>query len=162
MHAPWTIVIVLHAVIATSTLVLGTFNAIRTVRGDTIHRAVGRIWAYMMLFVSISGLFIIKTHEPIDIFLGGLALWTIFSICAGIYNARRGDINAHKAFMLGSYFGLLGAFIGVIVVPTRLVPSWFLYQPILMTIITICIVAVSGLLVSLLIKTNGRPLVKSK
>jgi uncharacterized membrane protein len=162
MLKSWTLIISLHAVIATATIALGTFNAVRMVRGDAVHKAVGRIWASMMLFVSVTGLFIIQTHEPIDIFLGGLAIWTIFSICAGIYHAKRGNIDAHKAYMLGSYFGLLGAFVGVIVVPSRRVPSWFLAHPTQMTLIAVSIIAVSGFVVSLLIQTNGRPLVQSK
>jgi uncharacterized membrane protein len=155
MLKSWTLIISLHAVIATATIALGTFNAVRMVRGDAVHKAVGRIWASMMLFVSVTGLFIIQTHEPIDIFLGGLAIWTI-------YHAKRGNIDAHKAYMLGSYFGLLGAFVGVIVVPSRRVPSWFLAHPTQMTLIAVSIIAVSGFVVSLLIQTNGRPLVQSK
>jgi uncharacterized membrane protein len=84
MLKAWTVVIALHAIIATATITLGTFQVLRMIRGDRLHKAVGRTWASLMLFVSISGLFIIRTHQPIDIFLGGLAVWTIIT-----YQRRR-------------------------------------------------------------------------
>jgi uncharacterized membrane protein len=159
MLKPWTIIITLHAIVATAAIVLGTFNAVRTVRGDPLHRAIGRTWAVLMLFISITGLLIGNFSDGIDIFLHGLAIWTIFSISAGIYFARKGNIAVHKGFMLGTYFGLLGAFIGVITVPTRRVPSYFHAYPLVMTLITITIVAGSGFVVgSFAIQTKKIPL----
>ncbi|MDB5175602.1 MAG: hypothetical protein JWM81_460 [Candidatus Saccharibacteria bacterium] len=148
MLKPWTLVITLHAIVAVTAIVLGTFNAVRMVRGDRLHKAVGRTWAGLMLFISITGLFIGDYKSGIGIFLHGLAIWTIISISLGIYFARRGNIKSHKGFMLGSYFGLLGALIGVISVPTRRVPSYFHAYPLAMTVITIAVIAGSGFVIA--------------
>ncbi|MDB5185181.1 MAG: putative integral rane protein [Candidatus Saccharibacteria bacterium] len=102
-----------------------------------------------MLLISVSGLFIGDYRSGLGIFLHGLAIWTIISICLGIYFARHRNIQAHKGFMLGSYFGLLGALIGVISVPTRRVPAYFHAYPLLMTLIAIGIFAASGFVVTL-------------
>ena len=150
MLKPWTIIIAVHAIVATVTIALGTFQVFRMVRGDRLHKAVGRTWASLMLVVSVTGLFIGNYHDALDLFLHGLAIWTIISICVGVYFARKGNIYRHKGFMLGSYFGLLGAFIGVIAVPTRRIPSYFEAYPLVMTLIAIGIIAVSGFLVAFL------------
>ena len=152
MLKPWTLVIASHAIIATAAIVLGTFNAVRMVRGDRIHKTVGRTWAGLMLFVSIGSFFIGGFGDALSIFLHGLAAWTIFSICAGIYFARKGNINTHKGFMLGSYFGLLGAFVGVVTVSSRRVPSYFHAYPLAMTLIAVAIVAAAGFFVAVVIQ----------
>ncbi|TAH32222.1 DUF2306 domain-containing protein [Candidatus Saccharibacteria bacterium] len=161
MLKPWTFVIASHAIVATAAIVLGTFNVFRMVRGDRIHKAVGRTWAGLMLFVSIGSFFVGSFGDALSIFLHGLAAWTIFSICAGIYFARCGNINAHKGFMLGTYFGLLGASIGVIAVPTRRVPSYFEAHPVAMTLVAIAIVAAAGFFIALVIRNPHTDHVKS-
>jgi uncharacterized membrane protein len=161
MLKPWTIVIATHAIIATAAIVLGTFNVIRIVRGDRIHKAVGRTWAGLMLLVSIGSFFIGSYAGGLDLFLHALAAWTTFSILAGIYYARHGNINVHKGYMLGSYFGLLGATIGVISVPARRVPSYFNAYPFQMTMILISVIAASVIIIAL-IRWNAfrKPLIK--
>ena len=147
MLKPWTLIIAAHAIVATVAIVLGTFQVFRMVRGDRLHKAVGRTWGALMLFISITGLFIGGYHDGLGIFLHGLAIWTIISICCGVYFARKGDIRKHRGFMIGTYCGLLGAFIGVISVSTRRVPSYFHAYPLMMTLITIAIIAASGFVI---------------
>lgn len=55
--------------------------------------------------------------------LHGLSAFTIGTVTVGLIAAIKRNIKSHKAFMRGSYFGLLGAFIGVIVVPSRRIPE---------------------------------------
>lgn len=143
MLKPWTIVIAAHAIVATLAIVLGAFNLIRRVKGDPLHKAIGRTWSGLMLFVSVSAFFIGGFSDLIDIILHLLAAWTIISIISGIVFAKRGNINAHRGFMAGSYFGLIGALIGVVVVPTRRIPEWFGAYPLEMTLLAVSILALA-------------------
>ena len=152
MLKPWTIVIAAHAITAVLAIALGAFNLIRTVKGDPLHKAVGRAWSGLMLFVSASAFFIGGFTDLIDILLHLLAAWTIISILTGIILAKRGDIKGHRAFMTGSYIGLIGALIGVIVVPTRRIPEWFGAYPVHMTLLATLILATAWLFVFTLTK----------
>jgi uncharacterized membrane protein len=150
MLQPWTPVIAIHAIVATAALVLGGFNLLRRKRGDRLHRAVGRTWVIFMLFVSAGSFFIGGLHgyvEPLGIFLHALAAWTIVSLSLGVLFARRGNVRRHRGFMIGTYCGLVAATIGVVVVPSRRVPSYFHAYPGLFAAITAGIIAVSVLVI---------------
>ena len=150
MLQPWTLIIAAHAITASASVVLGAFNIIRPTKGDRLHKAVGRTWAGLMLFVAAGSFFIGGGSgyvQPLGIFLHALAAWTIISITLGIRYARKRNIQAHRGFMIGTYCGLLGAMVGVIVVPTRRVPSYFRAYPLAMTIIALGIVALSVLII---------------
>jgi len=152
---PWTIVITVHAVAAGLAITLGTVNAFRRTRGDLTHRIVGRTWSALMLVVSIGSFWIGGYISGLSLFLHGLAAWTVISICAGVLAARHGAIGVHRRFMLGAYLGLLGAFIGVISVPSRRVPSWFAAHPLTMSALAIVIIAI-GLATARAIRRTAR------
>jgi len=144
---PWTVLIATHAVAASLALVLGPVQILRPVKGDKIHVTIGRAWAGLMLDVAAGSFFFGGYGGAINIFLRALAVWTLFSVSMGIWRARRGDIRHHRGFMIGTYFGLIGASIGVVAVHTRRVPSWFAAYPLMMSLITVAIVAVAGFFV---------------
>lgn len=147
MLEPWTVPIASHAVAASLALVLGPYQILRPVRGDKIHVFIGRTWAGLMVYVALGSFLFGGYGGPIDIFLRLLAIWTLFSVTMAIYRARRADIRHHRRFMIGTYLGLVGAFIGVVAVHTRRVPSWFAAYPLMMSIIAVAIVAAAGFFV---------------
>ena len=144
MLEPWTLLIASHAVAASLALVVGPFQILRRVRGDKIHVFIGRTWAGLMLYVALGSFLFGGYGGPINIFLRLLACWTVFSVTTAIVLARRGDIRHHRGFMIGTYGGLVGAFVGVVAVHTRRVPSWLAAYPLMMSIIAVAIVAVAG------------------
>ena len=144
MTETWTLLIASHAIAASLALVIGPYQILRKVKGDKIHIFVGRTWAVLMLWVAAGSFFFGGYGGAIDIFLRALACWTLFSVTFGIWRARKGDIKNHRGFMVGTYFGLVAAFIGVIAVRTRLVPTWFVDYPLMMSLITVGIIAVAG------------------
>jgi hypothetical protein len=77
-----------------------------------------------------------------------LAIWTFISVPLGIWTARRGNIKRHRGFMVGNYIGLVGAFVGVVAVRTRLVPSWFVAYPMTMSLIALALCVVCGFVVA--------------
>lgn len=64
-------------------------------------------------------------HSPEDSpgWLHALSVLTFLAVTAGLIAAVKRNIPSHKAFMRGSYFGVLGAFIGVVAVPERGIPQ---------------------------------------
>ncbi|HET9257109.1 MAG TPA: DUF2306 domain-containing protein [Pseudonocardiaceae bacterium] len=156
MLQSWTLLIASHAAVATLAVVLGAFNVVRQVRGDVVHRIVGRLWVTLMLVVSLGSFWIGNYTDGLHLFLHALAAWTILSVTVGTCAARQGAIGVHRFFMLGTYLGLLGALAGVVSVPTRRIPSWFAVYPIPMTAITVGVIAAGVLTLGVIHRTASR------
>ena len=43
--------------------------------------------------------------------------------------AVRGDIQSHRGNMIGSWLGLVGAFVGAVAVPVRHIPTFVVTEP---------------------------------
>lgn len=148
MLPAWTWLIALHAIAASLALVLGAFQILRPTKGDAPHKAIGRLWVGLMLFVALGSWLFGGYESAIDIFLRALAVWTTFSVIMAVIQARRGNIDKHRGFMVGTYFGLIGAFVGVLAFRTRRVPAWFIAEPLMMSLIAVAIIAVAGFVVA--------------
>lgn len=94
-------------------------NLIRRTKGGRLHRIVGRIWAAAMFAVILMS-FGIRTIDGGFIWLHGLSVLTFCTLTAGLFAAYKRNIRAHRSFMTGSYFGLIGAFVGVLARRTRI------------------------------------------
>lgn len=117
----WTFLIIVHAVAASFALIFGAVQLLRA-KGTRSHKILGRVWAasmYAVIFTS----FGIQTLNGGFSWLHGLSVLTFFTVSIGIIAAIKGKIDSHKAFMTGSYFGIIGALIGVILVPERRIPQ---------------------------------------
>lgn len=155
MLQPWTFLIATHAIAATLALVFGAFQLVRRVKGDPIHRLTGRIWVGLMLYVSVFSFGFGGYRDGIDVFLRVLAVWTIFSVLFAIYQARKKNIALHRAFMIGTYLGLWGAFIAVLAVHTRRVPSWFSAHPLEMSLVALGILTFACVVLSIIMHTHS-------
>lgn len=140
----WTLVIIIHAVTASLSLLLGAFQLLRPKKGDRFHRMVGRTWLVCMYGVCVSSFFIQGVQDGFS-WLHALSLFTIMTISLGLYSAIKGNIAAHKANMIGSYFGSIAAFVGVIAVPTRRIPQLAINQTPLFFLFIGLLVASTGL-----------------
>jgi len=100
----------IHAFAALAALVLGAAQLLRR-KGGGAHRAMGYVWATLMLVIAISGLFIheirmIGPFSPIHI----LSLVILVTVPLGVIRARQGRIAAHRSTMLNIYWiALVGA-----------------------------------------------------
>jgi uncharacterized membrane protein len=148
----WNTLVVVHAVAATSAMVFGAVNMLRRRRGDGPHRAIGWVWLVCMYFTAFSSFWIQQLRPGNFSWIHGLSAFTIVTLSLGLWNARRGNIRAHAGNMIGTYIGLWGAFVGVVAVPSRLVPEAFQANWIGMSAITVAIVAVGLLLVAGIIR----------
>lgn len=148
----WTPLIVVHALAASYSVLLGLVQLIRR-KGDRAHRLLGRVWVGTMVFTCVSSFGILSagSFSP----LHGLAAWTLFTVVFGVIMARRGRIKTHAFFMVASYLGLLGALVGVVAFPARRVPQLAMHQPLVFGI-WLLIVATSVACVVFGIIAGGR------
>jgi uncharacterized membrane protein len=111
LSAPFPIQI--HALAAIAALLLGAIVLFRP-KGTPVHKLMGRTWAALMLVVATSAFFIneirlVGPFSPIHLF----SILTYAGLAQGIWHIRHGNVRAHRAAMLGTYFmalGLAGAF----------------------------------------------------
>lgn len=125
----WTPLIATHAAAASTCLLLGGYQLARHVKGDNIHRRVGWLWVAAMTFVAGSSFAIRELGHGRLSLLHVLSVVTLVSLVVGMVRIRRGDVAGHRAAMRGSWFGLVGAFIGAVVVPHRRIPTFALTNP---------------------------------
>ena len=103
----------LHAGSALSAMLLGAVVLLMR-KGTPLHKALGRVYAVLMLVVATSAIFInelriIGPFSPIHIFVPV----TYGTIAIAIWRIRMGDVIGHRAAMVSLYFGALfltGAF----------------------------------------------------
>lgn len=122
MQHQWTALIAIHAIAASYSILFGAFQLLRRTKSGKLHKIIGRVWVVAMYLVCFTS-FGIQTLNGGFSWLHGLSLFTIGTVSVGLWAAIVRKIPAHKSFMMGSYFGVLGAFIGVIAVPTRRIPT---------------------------------------
>ncbi|MET3902481.1 DUF2306 domain-containing protein [Paenarthrobacter sp. 4246] len=147
MPSTWTLLIALHAIAAGYALIFGAVNLLRRNKGSAAHKILGRIWAVAMYIVVLTS-FGIRTIDGGFNWLHALSVLTFCTLTLGLVTVRRGNIRAHQRFMTGSYFGLVGAFIGVIAVPDRRLPQMAIHDLAGLTLWVAALVLTAGLTVA--------------
>ena len=106
---------------------IGTLQLLKR-KGTPIHKRLGRI--YMMLMLATA---LITFAMPAQVgpqflhhfgFIHAFSLLALFSVPTAYVAARRGDLNAHRATMIGLYVGgilIAGAFAFA---PGRMLHGW--------------------------------------
>jgi uncharacterized membrane protein len=155
MDESWTLLVALHAVGATLAVVLGGYLVLRRRKGDLLHRRVGRLWMVDMYWVAFSSFGIKRLTPGHFSWIHGLSAWTIISLTMAIVAARRHDVKAHRIWVVGTYFGLLGAGIAAVAFPQRLVPQTALHYPLRVLLSLVAVTAVAAGVVQL---CAGRPI----
>lgn len=123
----WPLLITVHAVSASLALILGAYQLLRKRKGDKKHRLIGIVWVLSMYAVIFTS-FGIRTLNGGFTWLHALSVLTFITVTIGLIAAIRGKIKSHKAFMQGSYYGILGAFAGVVAVPSRRIPQMAMFD----------------------------------
>ena len=117
--------IAMHIAAATLALLGGALVLARR-KGTRSHKWLGRAWVGAMAVVALSSFWIFEIRQgagPSLVHL--LSVWTLISIALAVWFIRRGNVRAHKGFMIGSYVGLLGAGVGALA-PGRFLSSFYL------------------------------------
>jgi uncharacterized membrane protein len=97
----------LHAFAAMAAFALGIVQFLRP-KGTSAHRAIGWLWAGLMLAISVSAFFIHELRlwgpwSPIHL----LAILTLVTLPIGVLHARRHRIGQHRIFMISIFCGAL-------------------------------------------------------
>lgn len=142
----WTILIMVHATCASLALVVGAVLLLRR-KGDGRHVMTGRVWVGAMYVAVLSSFGITRLHPGHFSWIHLLSIWTFISLTMGLVAIRRGRVLEHRGWMVGSYAGLLGAFVGVVAVPVRLVPRTAVHHPAVFGVLVATIV-VAGLMLA--------------
>jgi uncharacterized membrane protein len=92
-------------------------------KGTRAHRALGWLWVLSMSVVAVSSFWIFEIRRGAGFsVIHLLSAWTLIAMSAAIWHIRRGNVRAHKRFMIGTLLGLAGAGLGA------LAPGRFLSQ----------------------------------
>ena len=104
----------LHLGAAILSLALGALVLYRR-KGTASHKALGRTWVGLMLVVAISSFRILDNRKDAGFsVIHLLSAWTLISLALAVYSIRRGNVRAHKHFMIGTFIGLAGAGLGAL------------------------------------------------
>jgi uncharacterized membrane protein len=118
--------ITVHAALAVAALALGAAVLARP-KGTASHKLLGRSWAVLMAAVALSSFWIFEIRGgagPSPIHL--LSVWTLVSLGLAVWFIRRGNVRAHRGFMIGTFIGLAGAGIGTLAPRRALYRLFFL------------------------------------
>ena len=101
--------IITHAALAGAAVLVGAAVLGRR-KGTPSHKLLGRMWVACMAAVALSSFWIFEIRRdagPSLIHL--LSAWTLISLALAVYFIRRGNVRAHRNFMLGTFAGLIVA-----------------------------------------------------
>ena len=129
MNPGWTLLIALHAFGATVAVLLGGYLVLRRRKGDLLHRRLGRVWMADMYWVAFSSFGIKRLTPGHFSWIHGLSAWTIVSLTMAIWAAKTHRVQAHRGWVVGTYFGLVGAGIAAVAFPVRLLPQTAVHRP---------------------------------
>ncbi len=130
MHG-WNVLIALHVAGATFALLAGAVLLATPGKGNRTHRRLGAAWVAAMYW-TVASSFGIRVLEPGGFsWIHGLSGWTFVSVTVALWAGATRRRRVQRGFVVGSYLGLIGAGLGAVAVPTRLVPQLLLHRPLL-------------------------------
>lgn len=149
MDIAQTALIVIHAIAASFVILFGPVNILRR-RKDAQHKLLGRIYAAMMSFVCISGMFI-YTDGGFTIF-HALAIVNFSCVTIGILAIRRRNVHLHRGMMIGSWLGttIAGAF--AVLIPGRRIPTLAVEDPTLLWSIVAAVIIGAAIVVTMILR----------
>ena len=114
MSAELTIPGAIHLAAVVPAVVIGV-TQLASRKGTPRHRRLGWIWVASMIVVALSSFWIMQLRKD-----GGfsvihlLSAWVLICLACAIWFIRRGNVRAHKQFMVGVMLGVAGAGIGAL------------------------------------------------
>src|SRR5467141_3223954 len=105
---------VLHIALALAALALGSAVLVRR-KGTSSRKMLGRIWVALMAAVALSSFWIFEIrHGAGPSLIHLLSAWTLISLVLAVWFIRRGNVRAHRGFMIGTFIGLAAAGLGAL------------------------------------------------
>lgn len=92
-------------------------------KGTRPHKILGWIWALAMVTAAVSSFWVMEIREGAGwSVIHLLSVWVPVATGLALWHIRRGNVRAHKRFMVGTLIGAAGAGVGA------LMPGRFLSQ----------------------------------
>jgi len=105
-------------------VVIGLAQLLRK-KGNRPHRVLGWIWVSSMAVAALSSFWIVGMNGRGFSIVHLLSLVVLVNLALAIWFIRRGNVRAHRGFMVGTVLGLLGAGAGALT-PGRFLTQLFL------------------------------------
>ena len=103
-----------HAALAAAALIIGGSVLLRR-KGTASHKMLGRTWVALMAAVALSSFWIFEIrHGAGPSLIHLLSAWTLISLVLAVWFIRRGNVRAHRGFMIGTFIGLAAAGLGAL------------------------------------------------
>ena len=84
-------------------------------KGTRRHKVLGWIWVASMAVVAVSSFWIMELRKGAGFsVIHLLSAWVLVCLVCAIWFIRRGNVRAHKFFMIGVMLGVAGAGIGAL------------------------------------------------
>jgi uncharacterized membrane protein len=105
MSAELTLPATVHLAAVVPAMVIGVAQLVRP-KGSRPHQVLGWIWVLAMIVGAASSFWImgIRKGDGFSI-IHLLSVWVLVSLGAAIWHIRRGNVRAHKRFMVGTLLG---------------------------------------------------------
>ena len=101
--------VAIHAALAAVALIIGAAVLSRR-KGTASHKLLGRSWVVLMVTVALSSFWIFEIrHGTGPSLIHLLSVWTLISLALAVWFIRRGNVRAHRGFMIGTFIGLVSA-----------------------------------------------------
>lgn len=109
-----TLPMAIHLAAVAPAIVLGVAQLFMP-KGTRLHKAMGWLWVLSMAVVAVSSFWIFEIRKGAGFsVIHLLSAWTLIAMSAAIWHIRRGNVRAHKRFMIGTLLGLAGAGLGAL------------------------------------------------
>ena len=84
-------------------------------KGTRPHKILGWIWVLLMLIAVLSSFWIMELRKGAGFsVIHLLSVWVLIAMSCAIWFIRRGNVRAHKRFMVGTLIGVAGAGLGAL------------------------------------------------
>ena len=104
----------IHLAAVVPAVAIGIAQMVMT-KGTRVHRWMGWTWVLAMVVVAVSSFWILELRKGAGwSVIHLLSVWTLISLACAIWFIRRGNVRAHKGFMVGTLLGLAGAGLGAL------------------------------------------------
>jgi uncharacterized membrane protein len=114
MAAELTTASAIHLVAVVPAVAIGVAQLLMP-KGTGVHKTLGWIWVLAILVAAVSSFWIMEIRKGTGFSLIHLlSIWTLVSLSAAVWFIRRGNVRAHKRFMVGTLLGLAGAGLGAL------------------------------------------------
>lgn len=156
MHG-WNVLIALHALGATLSLMVGLVVLRTPHKGNLFHRRLGMVWMGAMYWTVLSSFWVRQLRPGHFSWIHGLSVWTFFSLTMALWAARTGRRAVHKQWVVGSYLGLVGAGLAAMAFPVRLAPQLLVHRPLVFAAAVVAMALATTVVVRLAKRPARRP-----